>query len=192
VLTDYNIVETFHEPDTQPRDSIFIGSFTFNSSTSTVLNLRGLLSESMTGTQLAYPADNMIWLPLNNQLSAVSDPVLGGVLVTTFLNNNTSTFSTMAGGDGWSPQAGVDNGGIYVGFPKLANNPGNAYAMIFVNTANPLAPLTPAQLAKLAYADCAPGGMMGAACMTGTTVAGYGAVGTMSGYPVSQKITKKP
>lgn len=192
VLTDYNIVETFHEPDTQPRDSVFIGSFTFNSSTSTVLNLHGLLSESMTGTQLAYPADNMIWLPLNNQLSAVSDPVLGGVLVTTFLNNNTSTFSTMAGGDGWSPQAGVDNGGIYAGFPKLANNPGNAYAMIFVNTANPLAPLTPAQLAKLAYADCAPGGMMGAACMTGTTVAGYGAVGTMSGYPVSQKITKKP
>jgi hypothetical protein len=192
VLTNYNVVATFYEPDTQPRDSIFIGSFTFNSSTSTVLNLHGILSESMTGTQLAYPADNMIWLPLNNQLSAESDAVLGGVLVTTFLNNNTSTFSTMSGGNGWSPQAGVDIGGVYAGFPKPANNPGNAYAMIFVNTANPLAPLTPAQLNKLAYADCAPGGMMGAVCMTGTTVAGYGAVGTMSGYPVSQKITKKP
>jgi hypothetical protein len=192
VLTNYNVVETFYEPDTQPRDSIFIGSFTFNSTTRTVLNLHGILSESMTGSQLAYPADNMVWLPLNNQLSAVSDAALGGVLVTTFLNSNTSTFSTMSGGDGWSPQAGVDIGGVYAGFPKAAQNPGNAYAMIFVNTDNPLAPLTPAQLNKLAYADCAPGGMMGAVCMTGTTVAGYGAVGTMSGYPVSQKITKKP
>ena len=42
-----------------------------------------------------------------------------------------------------------------------------------------------------AYADCAPGGMMGAVCMTGTTVAGYGAVGTMSGYPVTQTITRQ-
>lgn len=64
--------------------------------------------------------------------------------------------------------------------------------MIFVNTANPLAALTQAQINKLAYADCAPGGMMGAVCMTGTTVAGYGAIGTMSGYPVSQTMTKKP
>ena len=30
---------------------------------------------------------------------------------------------------------------------------------------------------------------MGAACMTGTSVAGYGAVGTMNGVPFSQTIT---
>ena len=33
---------------------------------------------------------------------------------------------------------------------------------------------------------------MGAVCMTGTTVAGYGAIGTMGGYPVSQTITAVP
>jgi hypothetical protein len=192
VLTNYNVVETFYEPDTQPRNSIFIGSFTLNSTTSTVSNFQGILSESMTGDQLAYPNDNMTWLPLKNQLSAVYDPVLGGVLVTTFLNNNTSTFPTRTGGDGWSPLAGVGAGGVYAGFPKTGNNPGNAYATIFVNTTNPLAALTPAQINKLAYADCAPGGMMGAVCMTGTTAAGYGAIGTMSGYPVSQIITRKP
>ena len=192
VLTHYNVVETFHEPDTQPRDSIFIGSFTLNSSTRTVSNLQGILSESMTGDQRAYPDDNMTWLPLKHQLSAVYDPVLDGVLVTTFLNSHTSTFTTTFGGDGWSPQAGVNAGGVYAGFPKPASNPGNAYAMIFVNTANPLAALTQAQINKLAYADCAPGGMMGAVCMTGTTVAGYGAIGTMSGYPVSQTMTKNP
>ena len=63
--------------------------------------------------------------------------------------------------------------------------------MIFVPD-DPLAPLTQAQINKLAYADCAPGGMMGAVCMTGTTVAGYGAVGTMGGYPVLQTITAVP
>jgi hypothetical protein len=31
--------------------------------------------------------------------------------------------------------------------------------------------------------------MMGATCMTGTSVAGYGDVGTMGGYPISQVIT---
>lgn len=110
------------------------------------------------------------------------------VLVTTSLNPNTNTFSTMLGGDGGSPQGGVDAGGICYGYRGA--NPGNAYAMVFVNTTDPTAPLTQAQIDKLAYADCAPGGMMGAVCMTGTTVAGYGSVGTMSGYPVSQVITQ--
>lgn len=176
-VTTYNVVETFYEPDTQPSNTIFNGSFTFDDVTKTVSNLRGTLSESMTG--------NASWVSLNYQLS--SDATLGGLLVTTFRNANTNTFTTMLGGDGWSPQSGVDAGGLYYNYPKA--NPGNAYAMIFVNTTNPLAPLTQAQIDKLAYADCAPGGMMGGTCMTGTTVAGYGGVGTMSGYPVSQVIT---
>lgn len=188
-ITNYNVITTFYEPDTQPRDSIFIGSFAFDDVTKTVSNLQGILSESMTGDPRAYPNDNMTWLPLNYQLSAVYDATLGGLLVTTFKNSSTNTFSTMLGGDGWSPQAGVNAGGVYYGFPKAASNPGNAYATIFVNTTDPLAPLTQAQLDKLAYADCAPGGMMGAVCMTGTSATGYGSVGTMSGYPKSQVIT---
>lgn len=185
----YNVKETFFEPETQPNDSIFVGTFSFDDVTKTVSGLKGILSESMTGGSTAYPNDSMTWLSLNYQLSAVYDSTLGGLLVTTFKNPTTSTFTTVAGGDGWSPQSGVDNGGIYAGFPKAGNNPGNAYAMIFVNTTDPLAALTQAQINKLAYADCTAGGMMGAVCMTGTTEAGYGAVGTMSGYPVSQVIT---
>ena len=188
-VTTYKVTETFFEPDTQPNDSIFIGTFDFDNATNTVSNLKGILSESMTGTSTGYPNDTMTWLSLDYQLSSVYDPVLGGLLVTTFKNASTNTFWTGLGGDGWSPQAGVDAGGVYDGFPRTARNPGNAYAMIFVNTTNPLAVLTQAQIDKLAYADCAPGGMMGAVCMTGTTVAGYGAIGTMSGYPVSQVIT---
>lgn len=190
VLTTYDVTEMFYEPDTQPRDSIFIGTFSFNSTTGKVSNLKGILSESMTGTPVAYPHDTMTWLPLNYQLSAVYDATLGGLLVTTFLNANTNTLSNnpaLGGTDGWSPGSGM---GLYYNFPGA--NPGNAYAMIFVNTTDPTVPLTQAQINRLAYADCAPGGMMGATCMTGTTIAGYGTIGTMSGYPVSQKITKRP
>jgi hypothetical protein len=182
VIATYDIEATFYEPDTQPQDSIFIGSFTFDATTNTVSDLRGTLTESMTGPP-------MITLELTHQLSSVHESSLGGLLVTTFLHNNTATFTTdpgVGGTDGWEPGSGF---GLYSGFP--GGNPGNAYVMIFVNVSDPTAPLTQAQLDKIAYADCAPGGMMGATCMTGTTAAGYGTVGTMSGYPVSQIITQQ-
>jgi hypothetical protein len=193
----YKVVETFKEPMTQPKNSIFIGTFTYDSVNQTVSNLNGTLSESMTGTT-GYPGDNMTWLTLNNHLSSV--PVtLGGVsglLVTTFLNTDTNPLSpspTLGGTDGWAPGTGS---GMHYGMTTMmmgGANPGNAYAMIFVNTADPTTALTQAQLDRLAYADCAPGGMMmsGKMCMTGTTVAGYGVLGTMDGYPESQVITKQ-
>jgi hypothetical protein len=184
----YNVITTWYEPDTQPNDSIFKGSFTYDNVTHTVTSLQGILSESMTGGGVAYPNDSMTWLTLSNQLVSWHDAGLHGTFAATFKNTNTNTFWTGLGGDGWSPQSGVDAGGAYFGFPKPGKNPGNAYALIFVPD-NPLTALTPGQINKLAYADCAPGGMMGATCMTGTSEAGYGSVGTMSGYPVSQTIT---
>ncbi len=180
-VTTYNVVETFYEPDTQPNNTIFTGSFAFDDVTLTVSNLVGTLTEAMTGNA---GGGGMTELALNYQLSSVYDAALGGLLVTTFLNNNTNTLYTGTGGDGWAPGTGM---GLYYGLPGV--NPGNAYAMIFVNTTDPTAALTQAQIDKLAYADCAPGGMMGGTCMTGTTVAGYGTIGTMSGYPVAQTIT---
>lgn len=181
-VSTYNVTTTWFEPDTQPKNSIFEGSFSYDSATKTITGLAGQLSESMTGTN----ASNMTWLDLNYQLVSWYDSALGGTFAATFKNNSTNTFTTMFGGNGWSPASGVANGGIYYGFP--GSNVGNAYALIFVPD-DPLTALTQAQINKLAYADCAAGGMMGAACMTGTSVAGYGSVGTMSGYPVSQLIT---
>jgi hypothetical protein len=185
-VTTYNVTETFLEPDTAPRNTIFTGSFSFDDVTKTVSSLEGYLTESMTGTASGVaPYFDMTQLHLTHQLSAVYDASLGGLLVTTFLLPTTNTFSTAFGGDGWAPGSGF---AIYSGFPSTPN-PGNAYARIFVNTTDPMAALTQAQINKLAYADCAPGGMMSATCMTGTTVAGYGVIGSMSGYPVSQVIT---
>lgn len=186
--TSYNISTIWYEPDTQPNDTIFLGTFDYDSASKTISNLKGSLSESMTGGSAGYPNDSMTWLTLEHQLVSWYDATLGGTFAASFKNSNTNTFWTGMGGDGWSPQAGVEAGGVYYGFPRAANNPGNAYALIFVPD-DPLQALTQAQINKLAYADCAAGGMMGAVCMTGTSAAGYGAVGTMSGYPVSQSIT---
>jgi len=181
IITQYNITTTFFEPDTQPNNSIFTGTFTYNATTSTVTHLRGNLTQSMTGPPMSI-------VPLNYQLSAVSDG-LGGLLITTFALNTVDTFY----GGGFTPATG--SGGLYFGFPT-AKNPasggtGNAYAMIYINLSDPLAPITVSQLNNIAYADCTAGGMMGDVCMTGTSLAGYGTIGTMSGYPISQVISKQ-
>jgi len=191
MVTSYNVVETFYEPDTQPNNSIFVGTFTLDATTGTVSNLQGRLSESMTGGATPYPGDTMTWVPLQHQLSSVAATIDGatGLLVTTFSLASTATLSSSAsfgGTDGFSPGTGM---GLYSGYP--GPNPGNAYARIFVNLPQPTAAPTQAQIDRLAYADCTSGGMMGATCMTGTSFAGYGSMGSMSGYPISQTTTKQ-
>jgi len=192
IVTTYRVVTTFEEPDTQPRNTVFTGTFTLNATTSEVSNLQGTLTESMTGDPTsAGPGYGMAVLTLSHQLSSIQGPGLAGMLVTTFYLNTRDTFTTRFGGDGWSPGTGL---GLYAGYPG-ATNPsrggvGNAYVRIFVNPVSPTSPLSQAQIDKLAYADCTARGMMGATCMTGTTVAGYGSVGTMSGQPLSQVVTR--
>jgi len=184
-LNFYSIVETFTEPMTQPNDSIFTGTFTFDSTNNSVSNLKGSLTQSMTkadpncvstmGNPCAYGGP-MTEVALDYQLSAEA-VTLGaetGLLVTTFALNSTDVFDT----GGFAP-GGTQYFGLTAGTPN--NN--NAYAMIFVNDTDPTATLLQAQIDKLAYADCTPGGMMMTSCMTGTTVAGYGRKGTMMGEP---------
>ena len=145
---------------------------------------------------------------LNNQLiPSWYDASLGGTFAVTFRNTTTSTCY----GGTWSPQDCADVGGIYANYPKKALNPGNAYALIFVPDSvvnnstttlswNEATGTGDLGLAYAAYADFVPtvnptgsydfgGGMMGAVGMTGWSVTAYGAVGTMGGYPLSEKIT---
>jgi len=223
---EFNIMTTWYEPDTQPKDSIFTGSFTYDTVTKQVTNLAGGLTESMTGTfPMSYDAPNApyydqtildLTYQMNDYVASYSgatnappstnwhDDTLGGTFATVFLKNTTNTYTTFLGGDGWSPQAGAEAGGIYYGWPsKYASTIQNAYALIFVpDSVSTLAPggsLTlnwneatssgDLGLAYTSYADCAPGGMMGAVCMSSWSVAAYGVVGTMSGYPLKQTIT---
>ncbi len=175
VLTQYQVKATFFEPDTQPNDTIFTGTFILNSTTQTVSGLAGSITESMTGPP-------MITVPLGYQLSSVSDGQ-GGLLVSSFALNTTNVFSE--GGFTASSQ------GFYYGWPSAkhpgaAGGSGNAFVTIYVNLTNPTSALTQAQINQLAYGDCYPGGMMGDTCMTG-----YRGRGTMGGYPVAQSISRQ-
>lgn len=177
-LSFYDVVETFYEPMTQPNNTIFTGTFTFDATSEIVSNLTGTLTEAMT---MMGP---MTTVALVSQLSssAVSPGGVNGLLVTSFALNTTNTFD---------PSGFAPGGTEYYGLSLSIPNNHNAYAMIFVNTTDPTTAITQAPLDMLAYADCTTGGMMGNMCMTGTTVAGYGRLGTMNGYPSTQVITKR-
>jgi hypothetical protein len=182
-LRFFDVVETFHEPMTQPNDTIFTGTFTFDTTSKTVSNLAGTLTQAMT---MMPP---MTTVTLAHQLFAAPTKLGGvdGLLVATFALSTTDTFDPC----GFTP-GGTQYFGLSAGAPSAKNGGvGNAYAMIFVNTNDPTAALAQAQLDKLAYADCTAGGMMGATCMTGTAVAGYGREGTMMAVPVSQVTTER-
>jgi hypothetical protein len=179
----YDVVATFHEPRTQPNDTVFTGAFTRDVGSGAITGLAGSLTQSMSGSP---PTE----VRLEHQLSTALVTLDGtaGALVTTFALPTTDTFDPA----GFAPGGGTQ----YYGLSAGAKNPaaggvGNAYAMIFVPGADPTTPLTEAQLDHIAYADCTAGGMMMTTCMTGTSAAGYGRDGTMGGRPDSQNVTER-
>jgi hypothetical protein len=198
-LNFYSIVESFVEPD-YTYDTIFQGTFTYDTVTNTVSNLQGTLSEVMTGDGVNPSTET--YITMSNQLE--TQTVTGGSLVTTFKNTNTNTFEVSSAtktingvtytGDGWSAGGGVVVNSKYYGYGQpgatYANSGENASATVFIPD-NPLATLTQAQINQLAYADYNPGAQMGIVGMTGISAAVYGQVGTMGGYPVSEVITKQ-
>lgn len=173
VLTTLDVTLRFFEPDTQPNDSIFVGSYTLDSTTGTVTALAGRLSESMTGSA----STPMTQVGLTHQLSALSDGA-GGLWVSSFALDTPNVFA---------PSGFADTlNGIYFGFPSAYNGAtANSFVTIHVNLTNPIGTLPAEPLSHLVYGDCAPGGMMGATCMTGVSGGG-----TMGGYPVSQQTTR--
>lgn len=174
VLSGFAVTTRFFEPDTQPNDSIFTGTFKLDSTTGAVSELAGSLTESMTGSATTP----MTTVPIVYQLSSVNTAD-GGLLVSSFALNTVNTFAP----SGFADTAN----GVYYGFPSSYNAAtANSFITIYVNPADPTAALNATQINSLVYGDCAPGGMMGAACMTGV----YGG-GTMGGYPVAQTITRR-
>lgn len=181
-VTTYSVTERFNQvvySSTPDRDTYFTGTFEFDSDTQTVSNLQGLLSQAMTNVLPELQATRH----LGYQLSSIYDATLGGLLVTSFYQNTTDTFSNSGGVTGVT-------GWATGGKTSLGNQ--NAYATIFVNLADPTAALTPAQNNKLAYADCTTGSLMGmmGTCMTGWLTAAGATGGTMRGVDqITQTIT---
>jgi len=158
----YSVEAAFYEP-MLGVNTIFIGSFTFDSTNSQITNLTGTLSQAMTG-----PPQQTITLS-HNKVASQSDGK-GGVLATVFAVDSTDVF--WQGGYDWRS-----------GQKTFGNN--NAYVTIDVNATNPTSGATDINL--LAYADCTPNGLMGVTCMTG-----YAGGGTMGAYPISETITLLP
>jgi hypothetical protein len=130
-LAFYAVVETFHEPMTQPNDTIFRGTFTFDATSKTVSNLTGLLTQAMTKVNGSYGSP-MTTVSLAHQLSAAPVTLDGadGLLVTTFALETPDTFDP----SGFAP-GGTQYCGLSAGAPNpKSGGAGNAYAMIFVNT----------------------------------------------------------
>jgi hypothetical protein len=154
-VISYNVTTTWYEPETQPVNSVFVGSFDYDATTHAVTNLKGQLSESMVGSigyvygNVPGAEDDSNWLSLTNQLPNGDashqyewhDAVKGGTFATTFKNTDSLTFATsvtISGktytGDGWSPQGGIAVKWKYAGYPTVAyeDGPDNASALIFV------------------------------------------------------------
>lgn len=167
-LAFYDVIATFIEPECA-NNTEFRGSFTFDKQSGGISNLRGTLTEAM------YAGPPQVSLSYQRSTQPVSLGGASGQLVATFALDTTDTFA----GGGFAP-----------GGSKTYGNR-NAYALVFVNTDDPTAPLNADQLNWLAYADCTPNGLMGKTCMTGTTVAAYGRTGTMAAYPITQVTTKR-
>ncbi len=171
-LVNYKVEAVFYEPQTQPFNTVFTGSFLYNTTTQSITGLNGLLTQSMTGD--GVDPSTMTTVPLLYQLASSSDGN-GGLLVSAFANNNTKVFKA----------GGYATGGIQY-WDKTHNiNYQNAYVTINVKLGSTLT--APADLSKLAYGDCTAGGMMGNACMTGHVLGG-----TMDATPFSETIQAVP
>ena len=85
----YNVKAIFYEHDTKPNNTIFTGTFVYDTTTQAISGLKGTLSESMTGDGVDPATQTLV--PLNYQLSSVSDGQ-GGQLVSAFALNNTNVF----------------------------------------------------------------------------------------------------
>jgi len=180
-VTTYNIIQVYNQvvydvshPD---WDTIFNGTFDFDSDTQTVSNLTGSLSQAMDG--------NTTWVPLNYQLSSVADG-MDGLVVTVFKEN---TINVFAGG-------GFASTGMMGAVYTYGNY--NAFASVYVPLGDLTAALTPTQTGKLAYGDCTSAGLMprtgsGTICMAGWLKADGTAGGTMRGTaPITQTIAAVP
>ena len=180
-VMNYNVTQTYNQivyDGTLEIDTVFTGSFSYDTVSQSVSNLSGSLSQAMTEAM-----GMTSYVSLNNQLSSVSDG-MGGLLVSTFAQNSTDVFA---------------GGGFATGGTSTFGNE-NAYVTIYINTLDLTAALSYDQTLNLAYGDCTPGGLMGKTdpqtiCMTGwvdeskDNLAG----GTMKGtYPILQTVSAVP
>jgi len=185
----YNVTGVFHEPQTQPRDTIFNGSFDWDGSV--VSNLHGSMNSSMYETDNINPIPNFSFplMELNYQLS---QSIVGDmVTATVFLKNTTDVFS--GGGYVTGDALRYGNSPAF-GLPADGNSPNDNAYFSFAFDKTSMAGI----LDEMVYADCTAGGMMGQFCMTGFggvldgTASHPMGAGSMGAYASSLTISAVP
>ena len=166
----YTVEAAFYEPMTQSDggNTVFKGSFQWDTSTSSILNLTGWMNSSMVGTS---PPGS--WNPTINLTHQLGGTKTDGSsrLATVFLNNSTDVFQ---------------QGGYATSGGQSTNGSKNAFFTIAVNPLDPTN-VSASNLSKIVYADCTSDGLMGKVCMTGEAVGG-----TMGATPLSLTIKAAP
>jgi hypothetical protein len=171
-LVNYNVQETFYEPAYGgAQNTVFDGTFVYDTVAKSITNLIGNLSEAMTA---GMNGGKQILLNLAYNPVASSVNTNGNITAHSFLLNTTSIYSDGA----YDTAAMFKKAGI-----------ANAYATINVSAdqlsgANEM--LAASSFNKLFYGDCQPGGMMGPLCMT--ALAPSVGPGSMGGYVLSERV----
>ncbi len=179
----YNVTGVFYEPQTQPLNTIFNGSFDWDGAV--VSGLHGSMNSSMYITDNINPIPHVSYplMELNYQLA---QSVVGDIVTTTvFLKNTTDVFSEGGYVAGHALRYG--NSPAF-GLPADGNTPNDNAYFSFAFDKTSMAGI----LDEMVYGDCTAGGMMGQACMTGHSIAKVGYSGTMAAVPLSLEISAVP
>lgn len=182
----YNVTGVFYEPQTQPLDTIFNGSFDWDGSV--VSNIQGTMNSSMYATDNINPTPGLSY-PLMNLSYQLTQSTVGNIVTATvFKENTTNVFSGLFGG-GFEAGGGLRYGNSPAfGQPADGNMPNyNAYFTLAFDKTS-----MEGVIDSMVYADCTEGGMMGQICMTAHSVAKVGYAGTMGGIPSSLTISAVP
>jgi len=178
-LVTYSVEGVFFEPNTQPNNTVFTGTFDWDGST--LSNLNGMMNSSM---MISEATPNLSLA--NNLITSQSGSI---VTASIFLINDSAVF--MTGGYDAAEHA-------FPSFPSQgmapSPNPKTAYfTFSFDTTGGMVAPT--GLTSTMQYGDCTADGMMSASCMTGFGIASTGSNtlnGTMGGYASSLNISAVP
>jgi len=163
----YTVTAAFDEPAynaiSVPRDTVFKGTFTWDSASKTLQSLRGTMNQVMISADQTLNLTHL----LNWSYDEASDTVTASV----FRNDLTAIFSS----------GGYDN----VPDEPLTDGTSNAFFTLNFKASDPTA-VSQRNIDKLIYGDCIGGSLMnnGILCMTGTF-----AKGSMGGFPQTLAIT---
>lgn len=163
----YTVTAAFDEPAynaiSVPRDTVFKGTFSWDSATKTLQSLRGTMNQVMVSADQTLNLTHL----LNWSYDQASDTVTASV----FRNDSTAIFLS----------GGYDN----VPGNPLTDGTSNAFFTLNFKASDPTA-VSQDNIDKLIYGDCIGGSLMnnGTLCMTGLLPKG-----SMDGFPQSLTIT---